>query len=103
MRAWDILARLPRPGSARQSPVAQLAEHSTVNRRVTGSSPVGGAANTGASPSAAEDFVVSLGEVVTERSRGALGTSAAARSAASRPTPSSRWAYVSFVSVIVEW
>ena len=29
-------------GSA-HSPVAQLAEHPTVNRRVTGSSPVGGA------------------------------------------------------------
>lgn len=29
-----------------RSPVAQLAEHSTVNRRVTGSSPVGGAHET---------------------------------------------------------
>lgn len=27
----------------RQSPIAQLAEHSTVNRRVSGSSPDGGA------------------------------------------------------------
>ena len=32
-----------RATKTRYSPVAQLAEHSTVNRRVTGSSPVGGA------------------------------------------------------------
>src|SRR3954447_20067389 len=41
-------------------------------------------------------------EVVTEWSREALGTSAAARSAASRPTPSSRWLWMSLVRVIVE-
>ena len=32
-----------RAAKTKYSPVAQLAEHSTVNRRVTGSSPVGGA------------------------------------------------------------
>ena len=34
-----------RESSFQYSSIAQLAEHSTVNRRVTGSSPVGGASN----------------------------------------------------------
>src|SRR3712207_6272709 len=39
--AWGNL--IPARGHARRSPVAQLAEHATVNRRVIGSSPIGGA------------------------------------------------------------
>ena len=39
--AWGNLVRAR--GPARRSPVAQLAEHATVNRRVIGSSPIGGA------------------------------------------------------------
>ena len=42
--APHVSGTLERPaGLARSSPVAQLAEHATVNRRVIGSSPIGGA------------------------------------------------------------
>src|SRR3712207_6246700 len=42
--AWTAWGNLvPARGHARRSPVAQLAEHATVNRRVIGSSPIGGA------------------------------------------------------------
>src|SRR3954452_25639860 len=39
--AWGTL--VGSAGRTRSSPVAQLAEHATVNRRVIGSSPIGGA------------------------------------------------------------
>ena len=38
------MTRCLRATKTKYSSIAQLAEHSTVNRRVTGSSPVGGAA-----------------------------------------------------------
>src|SRR3954470_10478323 len=41
LRAWGTLDGPA--GRTRSSPVAQLAEHATVNRRVIGSSPIGGA------------------------------------------------------------
>lgn len=44
----------------KQSPVAQLAEHSTVNRRVTGSSPVGGAYKTRTLETSSRGFLLYL-------------------------------------------
>src|SRR3954451_5959545 len=41
LRTWGTLDGPA--GRTRSSPVAQLAEHATVNRRVIGSSPIGGA------------------------------------------------------------
>src|SRR4051794_6159487 len=43
--AWGTL--VGSAGRTRSSPVAQLAEHATVNRRVSGSSPLGGAKSPG--------------------------------------------------------
>src|SRR3954463_5178731 len=43
LRAWGTLDGPA--GRTRSSPVAQLAEHATVNRRVSGSSPLGGASS----------------------------------------------------------
>lgn len=40
---YIVIPRRQEKTKATHSPIAQLAEHSTVNRRVTGSSPVGGA------------------------------------------------------------